>query len=129
MHAVLAVRDDLVMPAPRVLIVDDHVGYRALARELLESEGLEVVGEAADGRSARHSTQALRPEVVLVDVHLADEDGFAVAEQLRGLAPRPLVVLISSHDPADFVDRLPGAGVGFIRKDELSAAAIRDLIG
>lgn len=123
-----AVRDDRGV-APRVLIVDDHAGFRALARELLASEGLDVVGEAHDRRSATARARDLCPEVVLVDVHLADDDGFVVAQQLIGLPGRPTVVLISSHDPSDFADRLPGVAAGFIRKDELSAAAIRGLIG
>ena len=113
----------------RVLIVDDHAGYRSLARELLTSEGLDVVGEARDGRTAGDRVRDLHPEVVLVDVQLADEDGFVVAERLAGLPGRRIVVLISSHDPSDFADRLPGAAAGFIRKDELSAATIRELIG
>jgi len=115
--------------APRVLIVDDHDGYRSLARELLTSEGLDVVGEAPDAHTAAERTRDLHPDVVLVDVHLAHENGFEVAEQLTRLPVAPVVVLISSRDPADFADRLPGAAVGFIRKDELSADSIRELIG
>jgi DNA-binding NarL/FixJ family response regulator len=53
-----------------VLIVDDHAGYRGGARALLESDGLEVVGEAADGESAIEAAHRLRPDVVLLDVQL-----------------------------------------------------------
>ena len=68
----------------RVLIVDDHPWFRATARLLLETEGYDVVGEAADG--ARRSTAAgrLQPEVVLLDVQLPDLDGFDVAARLAG---------------------------------------------
>jgi len=66
----------------RVLLVDDHGGFRAVARQLLELGGLEVVGEAAGGREALAKVQALRPELVLLDVLLPDMDGFVVAERI-----------------------------------------------
>jgi DNA-binding NarL/FixJ family response regulator len=64
--------------AGTVLIVDDHPGFRAVARRLLEIEGYEVVGEAADGTTALVAVRELRPDVVLLDVQLPDVDGFEV---------------------------------------------------
>ncbi len=81
-------RDTASMRSP-VLIVDDHDGFRAVARTLLESEGFDVVGEAADGGSAVVAAVALCPGVILLDVHLPDVDGFSVARQLAGLPERP----------------------------------------
>src|SRR5699024_431352 len=71
-------------PAVRsgVLIVDDNAGFRLRARELLESEGFEVVGEAADADSALAAMRQLAPDIVLLDVQLPDRDGFEVAKQL-----------------------------------------------
>ena len=66
---------------PTLLIVDDHAGFRALARRLLGSGGFDVVGEAADGRAAVTAARELRPDVVLLDIQLPDIDGFEV---LRG---------------------------------------------
>jgi sugar/nucleoside kinase (ribokinase family) len=68
--------------AATVLIVDDHPGFRAAARRLLELEGYEVVGEAQDGMSAIDAARALRPDFILLDVQLPDVDGFEVAERL-----------------------------------------------
>ena len=82
----------------RVLIVDDHDGFRASARALLEAEGFAVVGEAADGIGALAAVERLRPDVVLLDVQLPDLDGFAVAERLAAAPDPPRVVLISSRD-------------------------------
>ena len=59
-----------------VLIVDDHDGFRAGARALLEADGFEVLGEAADGSAALEAVRRLRPEVVLLDVQLPGTDGF-----------------------------------------------------
>jgi DNA-binding NarL/FixJ family response regulator len=53
--------------AATVLIVDDHAGFRSFARALLEAEGFDVVGEAADGASALASARVLAPELVLLD--------------------------------------------------------------
>ena len=63
-------------------IVDDHAGFRAAARGLLEAGGFDVLGEAADGTSALAAVAKLQPEIVLLDVQLPDLDGFAVAERL-----------------------------------------------
>ena len=69
--------------ATTVLIVDDHPGFRASARMLLEAEGFDVVGEAGDGRSGLDAAAELRPDVVLLDIQLPDMDGFAVAAGLN----------------------------------------------
>ena len=99
--------------ATTVLIVDDHAGFRATARLLLESEGYEVVGEAKDGASAIECARALAPELILLDVQLPDVDGFQVAAELTGGTGRPAVVITSSRDEADlqqpFNLRVPGA--------------------
>ena len=65
-----------------LLIVDDHADFRAGARALLEVDGFEVLGEAADGESALEAARRLRPEVVLLDIQLPGIDGFAVADRL-----------------------------------------------
>ena len=61
---------------------DDHPDFRAGARALLEADGFDVVGEAADGESALEATRRLRPRVVLLDIQLPGMDGFHVAERL-----------------------------------------------
>jgi PleD family two-component response regulator len=61
-----------------VLIVDDHEAFRESAAALLEAEGFDVVGEAADGHQAVAAVERLQPEVVLLDIRLPDLDGFAV---------------------------------------------------
>ena len=111
-----------------VLIVDDHPSFRASARTLLEAEGYEIVGEAENGISAVAAAEALRPDLVLLDVQLPDLDGFAVADQLRKLADPPLVVLTSSRDGADYGRCIGECGArGFVPKAELSGAAIAAL--
>ncbi|HWJ53394.1 MAG TPA: response regulator [Propionibacteriaceae bacterium] len=117
------------LSGPRVLIVDDHDGFRAVARTLLESEGFDVVGEAADGVEAVRATERLTPALVLLDVHLPGEDGFAVTERLAALAEPPAVVLISSRLIADLRQRVHNsAAVGFLAKHELTGAGLRAMV-
>jgi DNA-binding NarL/FixJ family response regulator len=114
----------------RLLIVDDHQGFRTSARRILEAHGFEVVGEAEDGASAVALAVQLNPEVVLLDLQLPDTDGFQVATQLRDAALSAVVVLTSSRDWSDVWSRQREAGaVGFIPKNELSGARLRDLVG
>ena len=113
-----------------VLIVDDHEGFRASARALLETEGFEVVGEARDGREAIEAVAVLRPRVVLLDIQLPGLDGLAVAEQLAAGLDPPVVVLTSSRDPAAYGLRLGMSSArGFIPKSQLSGEALLALVG
>jgi DNA-binding NarL/FixJ family response regulator len=115
--------------ARSVLIVDDHPGFRGWARAFLDAEGYHVVGEAGDGASAVREVVRLRPDVVLLDVHLPDFDGFEVARRM-GDDERPSIVLISSRDPADFGDRVRSSGArGFLTKADLSVAALEAILG
>src|SRR5215204_6355716 len=89
-----------------LLIVDDNARFRERARLRLEADGYTVVAEAADGASALEAARRHRPEVVLLDIGLPDMSGLEVAERLtRGPDP-PAVVLTSTHDVADFGDRV-----------------------
>jgi DNA-binding NarL/FixJ family response regulator len=114
---------------PRVLIVDDHASFRATARQLLEAEGYEVVGEAEDGASALAAVAVLRPEIVLLDVQLPDMDGFEVSRRLCDNGNSPQIVLTSSRDASEFGDLVGGCGSrGFIPKGELSGGRLAALL-
>ena len=109
-----------------VLIVDDHDGFRHRARRLLEAEGWDVLGEACDASEALRAAAELKPEVVLLDVHLPDVSGLYLAQALSGDAA---VVLTSSRDASDFADRRSGSGAcGFVPKAELSGDALDALL-
>ena len=108
-----------------VLVVDDHAGFRELARALLEEEGYSVIGEATDGVTALAACRRLHPDAVLLDVHLPDMDGFAVAAALGLERPSPRVVLTSAHEDERVGSLLRRSGaLGFIPKAALADAQI-----
>ena len=115
--------------ARTVLIVDDHVGFRVSAAEVLQDAGFDVVGGANDAREAIELTLRMRPEVVLLDVQLPDRDGFAVAAELAEEPEPPQVVLISSREAIAYGRRIDEAPVrGFIAKRDLTGAALAALV-
>jgi DNA-binding NarL/FixJ family response regulator len=112
----------------RVLIVDDHEPFRAVARELLEGAGYVIAGEAVDAAEALAAVAAEAPDAVLLDVQLPDRDGFWVATALAG-AGGPAVVLTSSRGAEDYGRRIEMCGArGFIPKSDLSAATFAALV-
>ena len=114
----------------RVLIVDDHAGFRSAARQILEGAGYEVVGEAATGADGLDATPRLQAELVLLDLQLPDIDGITVAHRLAELADPPAVVLTSSRSAGAWGERLRTAPcAGFLPKAELSGAGLRELLG
>ncbi|HEY6745633.1 MAG TPA: response regulator transcription factor [Mycobacteriales bacterium] len=114
----------------RVLIVDDHDGFREAAGRVLAAAGFDVIAGAVDGAGGLRLARQLRPDVVLLDVQLPDTDGFAVARALgRDPAP-PAVVLVSSRSRADYGRLIERSGVrGFIAKAELSGDLLRAALG
>ena len=116
--------------ALRSLLVDDNSRFLAAARDLLEREGIEVVGVASTIDDAERLAGALRPDVCLVDIDLGDESGFDLARRLvEADDGRPHVVLISAYPERDFADMIADSpALGFVAKPELSAARIHALL-
>jgi CheY-like chemotaxis protein len=111
----------------RVLIVDDNASFLQAATLLLEREGVTVAGVASTSAEGLSVAETLRPDVVLVDVFLGPESGFALA---RGLVAAGLpVVLISTHDELELRDLIAASPAsGFLSKADLSASALRRVV-
>ena len=108
-----------------ILIVDDNARFRERARRRLEADGYNVVAEAEDGASALEAARRHCPEVVLLDIGLTDMSGLDVAERLTCEPEAPAVVLTSTHDAADFGERVSSCGArGFVPKAALSGETI-----
>ena len=106
-----------------VLIVDDDEGFVGAASELLHDRGYRVVGQANSAREAVTRAADLKPNAVLLDVHLPDQDGPVVAAELSRNEQPPLVLLTSSDGRAINEEMVRSCGaVGFIAKTELPTA-------
>jgi CheY-like chemotaxis protein len=113
----------------RCLIVDDNEAFLASASRLLESQGAEVVGCAASSAEAMSLATNLSPSVVLVDVHLGDEDGVELARRLSEQPEAPPVVLISTRSADEVLELLDdGPAIGFLAKKALSADALLEIL-
>ena len=116
----------------RCLIVDDNASFREEMRGLLAEQGLDVVGGAGSGAEAFRQIAELGPDVALIDIDLGEESGFELARRLRqrpGLAVVPHVILISTHDEAEYADLIEASSaIGFLAKIDVSATAIQQIL-
>ena len=117
--------------ALRCLIVDDNPGFLAAASELLEREGISVVGVASSSREALERAEQLQPDLTLVDIDLGAESGFDLVRQLAQDSGRrsSSVILISTYAERDFSELIEESpATGFMSKSELSGEAIHALL-
>jgi DNA-binding NarL/FixJ family response regulator len=114
----------------RCVIVDDDQVFLVAARALLERDGVVVAGVAHSRVEAIQQAEALRPDVVLIDIRLGQESGFEVARQLADNGQMAALIMISTHAGADYADLIAESPAkGFVAKTDLSAAAIRRVLG
>jgi two-component system invasion response regulator UvrY len=115
--------------AVRVLTVDDQAVFRDAARDVIEATaGFEALGEAASGAEALTLAQALRPDLVLMDVRMPGMDGIETTRRLRAACPDSVVVLVSFEDPADVDVLVQDCGAAAsLRKQDFCADALRRL--
>ena len=113
----------------RCLIVDDNVKFLEAARFLLDHEGLETVGVATTSAEAVRRAHELRPDLVLIDIQLGEENGFELANRLSENGAPRVIIIISTHPRGEFDDLVAASpAVGFVTKTELSRGAIRAVL-
>ncbi len=103
----------------KVLIADDHVIVREGLIALLNmADGFKVVGEAADGREAIDMATQLRPDVVLMDIRMAELDGVQATREIRSRFPKVHVIALTNYDDDEYVfDCLRYGASGYLMKD------------
>ena len=113
----------------RLLLVDDRPAVRTGLRIWLSLEpDLEVVGEASDGSQAISLTQALRPDVVLMDVEMPGMNGISATAALRSLAPQSAVVILTLHNDDATRTRAREAGAGaFVAKHQMEETLLPEI--
>ncbi len=114
-----------VESSPRVLLVDDHDLFRRGLRTLLETEGVDVVGEADTGRDALAQISVLAPDVVVMDLNMPGISGAEATAKMSMTAPTTRVLVLSaSNQDADVMDAIMAGACGYLLKD----SSIHDLV-
>lgn len=114
--------------AIRVLMAEDHVLVRQGIRNILEADsGIEVVGEAGDGREAVELAERMRPDVVLMDIAMPELNGVEATRLIKQRSPGTAVLVLTAYEDEAYIFALLEAGAaGYLLKnsrgDELTAA-------
>ena len=110
----------------KILIVDDHEALRAGVRAVLESRGLDVCGEAANGLEALEMATQLRPDLVILDITMPVLDGFTAAREITKRLPGVGILLLSMHESASMVNVAKSSGArGYVAKSEGIARLVK----
>lgn len=109
----------------RLLVCDDHEVIRTGLAALLAGTDIEIVGEAANGKEAIRLAQKLKPDVILLDIRMSDDDGLSTLEKLRSKVPGSQVVMLSTYDNPTYVARAVALGAAdFVLKGSSREALV-----
>jgi two-component system, NarL family, invasion response regulator UvrY len=113
----------------RVLVADDQAPFRKAAGAVVQFlPDFELVGEARSGEEAVAEAAELKPDLVLMDVHMQGIDGFDATRQIVAARPETIVVLVSSYRPEDVEAAAAEAGaLAFLPKDQFGARSLSEL--
>jgi DNA-binding NarL/FixJ family response regulator len=111
----------------RVFIVDDHAILREGLRVLIAGQSdMDVVGEAADGQSAVNAVEAMRPDVIIMDISMPQLSGTDATRQIRSRLPSARVLVLTAHEDSVYIRLLLDAGAsGYLLKRAAAADLIR----
>ena len=109
----------------RVLLVDDHDLFRTGLRNLLEEQGVDIVGEGATGADAVRFVRDQTPEVVVMDLNMPGMGGVEATRHIAGISPLTRVVMLTiSDEDTDVMDAILAGACGYLLKD----SSIQDLV-
>ncbi len=112
-----------------VLIVDDQLPFRAVARTVIGlTAGFEVAAEAETGEEAVALSAARAPDLVLMDINMPGINGIEATRRIRADHPEVAVILLSTYSEADLPDDARDVGaIAYVHKEDFGPALVRDL--
>lgn len=114
----------------RVLLADDHVLVRQSLRSLLEREGFQVICEVSDGQEAIRQSEALQPDIAIVDISMPVLNGLDAARELKRTAPNVKTILLTQHDEDQYVsDALQAEVKGYVLKSQVASDLVQAIRG
>jgi DNA-binding NarL/FixJ family response regulator len=117
--------DEQALADVRVLIVDDHDLFRSGLRNLLEDEGVQIIGEASAGQEALNIVREVAPDVVVMDLNMPGMGGVEATRHISSIAPLTRVVMLTISDQDnDVIDAILAGACGYLLKD----SSIQELI-
>ena len=114
------------MSKTTILLADDHTIVRQGIRSLLDAqEGIEVVGEAEDGRQAVEKAKELVPDIVVIDITMPNLNGIEATRQIKKINDKIRILVLTVHDNEEYVHQILQAGAsGYLLKE----SAVSDLV-
>ena len=120
-------RELQVTSSLQILLVEDFEPFRRFIRSLVsQNRNLQIIAEASDGAEAAKKAQLLKPDLVLLDIHLPMVNGFETARQVRELAPETKILFLSVHDSLDIVRTALSSGAcGYVVKADAGTELLK----
>jgi two-component system, NarL family, response regulator NreC len=110
----------------RVVIADDHTLVRQGLKSLLEREGIQVVGEAQDGREVMELAAKHSPDVAVIDVGMPILNGLDAARELKRCAPKTKAILLTRHDEDEYlIEALRAGAKGYVLKNQAASDLVQ----
>jgi two-component system, NarL family, response regulator NreC len=111
----------------KILIADDHAVLRSGLLLLINNqEDMEVIGEAGTGKEALEKVQALKPDILLLDINMPEMDGLSVIPEIRERVPECRILILTMHDDANYLqEALKEGASGYLLKQAADTELIR----
>jgi len=118
-----------VVQKKSILIVDDHPLFREGLKKIIACDKhFEVIGEAGNGREGLRMARRLRPDLVLVEISLPDQNGIELTQEIRALLPDTDILIVSMHSKIDYIAKAFQAGaLGYVVKESAAERLTKGL--
>jgi DNA-binding NarL/FixJ family response regulator len=108
-----------------IVIADDFAGFRRYVRSKLQGNGFQIVAEAANGLEAVAKVAMVQPDLVLLDIQMPNLNGLEAAAQIRSIAAKSKILLVSQNTDPDIVRAAMSAGAaGYLCKSKINGALV-----